>query len=146
MGSRFSVTPAYLVFLKTYCPLLYPRHLCRGVYSFRLSVRPFVWSFVRLFVRSFVLPSRSWNYFKVLRQAIRVEYISPTTIVFVFPFVRSYGRSFVCLFVRSYFRPVRGITSKFYVKQFEWSISHQPLIREHSYLDHRYPGGSAFIA
>ena len=43
--------------------LLYPRHLCRGVYSFRLSVRPFVCSFVR----SFVLPSRSWNYFKVLR-------------------------------------------------------------------------------
>ena len=38
--------------------LLYPRHLCRGVYSFRLSVRPFVCSFV--------LPSRSWNYFKVL--------------------------------------------------------------------------------
>ena len=29
-------------------------------------------------------------------------------IVFVFPFV--------CLFVHSYFRPVRGITSKFYVK------------------------------
>ena len=36
-----------------------PRHLCRGVHSFRLSVRSFV--------RSFVLPSRSWNYFKVLR-------------------------------------------------------------------------------
>ena len=27
--------------------LLYPRLLCRGVYSFRLSVRPFVRSFVR---------------------------------------------------------------------------------------------------
>ena len=25
---------------------LYPRHLCRGVYSFRLSVRPFICSFV----------------------------------------------------------------------------------------------------
>ena len=41
---------------------LYPRHLCRGVYSFRFSVRPFVCSFVRLFVRSFFrsyfLPSR----------------------------------------------------------------------------------------
>ena len=36
------------------CVLLYPRHLCRGVYSFRLSVRPFVCSFVRLFVRSLV--------------------------------------------------------------------------------------------
>ena len=32
--------------------LLYPRHLCRGVYSFRLSVRPFVCSFVRSFVRT----------------------------------------------------------------------------------------------
>ena len=42
---------------------LYPRHLCREVYSFRLSIRPFVCSFIR----SFVLPSRSWNYFKVLR-------------------------------------------------------------------------------
>ena len=27
--------------------LLYPRHLCRRVYSFRLSVRPFVCSLVR---------------------------------------------------------------------------------------------------
>ena len=32
--------------------LLYPRHLCRWVYSFRLSVRPFVCSFVRSFVRT----------------------------------------------------------------------------------------------
>ena len=37
---------------------LYPRHLCRGVYSFRLSIH--------MFVRSFVIPSLSWNYFKVL--------------------------------------------------------------------------------
>ena len=56
-------------------------------------------------------------------------------IVFVFPFdVRSLA-----------FCPVRGITSKFYVQELKWSISHQPLIRKHSYLDHRYPGGSAFI-
>ena len=34
--------------------LLYPRHLCRGVYSFRLDVCPFVRSYVRSFVRSFV--------------------------------------------------------------------------------------------
>ena len=33
---------------------LYPRHLCRGVYSFRFSVRPFVCSYVRSFVCSFV--------------------------------------------------------------------------------------------
>ena len=32
--------------------LLYPRHLCRRVYSFRLSVCPFVRSYVRMFVRS----------------------------------------------------------------------------------------------
>ena len=52
----------------SFCALLYPRHLCRGVYSFRLSVRPFVCSFIcSFFVRLFVFPSRSWNYFKVLR-------------------------------------------------------------------------------
>ena len=75
--------------------IIIPRHLCRGVYSFRLSVHPFVCSFVCSFVRTSVL-------FVELLQ------------------------SFTC-------------------KQLEWSISHQPLIRKHSYLDHRYPGGSAFI-
>ena len=35
-------------------PYLYPRHLCRGVYSFRLDVCPFVRSYVRSFVCSFV--------------------------------------------------------------------------------------------
>ena len=42
--------------------VLYSRHLCQGVYSFRLSVRPFVRlyirSFVCLFVRSYFLPVR----------------------------------------------------------------------------------------
>ena len=48
------------------------------------------------------------------------------------------------LYVRSWFRPF--ITSKFYyVKVSQVGISHQPLIRKHSYLDHRYSGGSAFI-
>ena len=55
------------VLLYSIFKFLYPRHLCRGVYSFRLSVRPFVCLFVRSFVHSFILPSRSWNYFKVLR-------------------------------------------------------------------------------
>ena len=32
--------------------LLYPRHLCRRVYSFRFSVRPFICSFVSSFLRS----------------------------------------------------------------------------------------------
>ena len=27
----------------------------------------------------------------------------------------------------------------------KWGISHQPLIRKHSYLNYMYPGGSAFI-
>ena len=31
------------------------------------------------------------------------------------------------------------------LKQLKWGISHQPLIRKHYYLDHRYHGGSAFI-
>ena len=46
------------------CPFissLYPRHLCRGVTSFRLSIR--------MFVRLFVLASRLWNYFTVLRSS-----------------------------------------------------------------------------
>ena len=30
-------------------------------------------------------------------------------------------------------------------KFLKWGISHEPLIRKHSYLDHRYPGGSSFI-
>ena len=34
---------------------------------------------------------------------------------------------------------------KFYVQVFQKSISPQPLIRKHSYLDHRYPGWQAFI-
>ena len=51
----------------TLCLLLYPRHLCRGVYSFRLSVRLFVRSYVRLFV----LPSRSWN----LRQSFASKFL-----------------------------------------------------------------------
>ena len=70
--------------------LLYTQHLCRGVYSFCLSVR--------MFVRSFVTPSHMSN----LRQ------------------------SFACKFLK-------------------WGISHEPLIRKHSYLVHRYPGGLAFI-
>ena len=57
---------------------LYPRHLCRVVYSFRLSVRPYICSFVRFsLVRSFVIPSLSWNYFKVLRYSFSsVVYLS----------------------------------------------------------------------
>ena len=77
--------------LSLYKVYLYPRHLCRGVYSFRLSVRPFVCSFVRNSV----------------------------------PFVE--------------------LLQSFTLRQVKRGISHQPLIRKQSFLDHRYPGGSAFI-
>ena len=70
---------------------LYPRHLCRRVYIV------FAFPFVRSYVRSFVIPSRSWN-------------LRPS---FAFKFLK-------------------------------WCISQQLLIRKHSYLDHSYPGGLAF--
>ena len=57
-------------------------------------------------------------------------------IVFVFPFV--------CLSF-SNFVPFVELLPSFTLKQIKWSISHQPLIRKHSYLDHKYPGGSTFI-
>ena len=85
------------------CFLLYPWHLCQGVYSFRLSVHPFV----RTYVRSFVC-------------------------------------SLVGLFVCDSVPFVESLQS-FTLKFLKWGISQQPLIRKHSYLDHRYPGGSAFI-
>ena len=67
--------------------LLYPRHLCRGVYSFRLDVCPFVRSYVRSFVRSFVrvfvrsLLSVTFVEFtsKFLVKVSLSEYISLTT-------------------------------------------------------------------
>ena len=65
-------------------------------------------------------------------------------IVFVFPFVCSSFRLYVRLFVRTSVLFVELLQS-FTFKQLEWSISRQPLIRKHSYLDHKYPGGSAFI-
>ena len=78
-----------------------PGFLCRGEYSFRLSIRPFVCAYVRSFVcsfvRSFVLPSVAWN----LRQSFALKFL-------------------------------------------KWCISQQLLMRNHSYLDHSYPGGLAF--
>ena len=50
---------------------LYPRHLCRGVYSFHLP-------FVRSYVRSYFHPVGGIT-LKFYVQATRVEYISPTT-------------------------------------------------------------------
>ena len=56
---------------------LYPRHLCRGVYSFRLSVCPFV----RLYVRSLVRTSVTFVEFvsEFYVQVSQVVYISATT-------------------------------------------------------------------
>ena len=50
---------------------------------------------------------------------------------------------FVCSFVRDSVNFMELLQS-FTLKQIKWAISHQPL-RKHSYLDHRYPGGSAVI-
>ena len=55
--------PDYVIFVYISVLFLYPRHLCRGVYSFRLSVRPFVCLFV--------IPSRSWN----LRQSFALKFL-----------------------------------------------------------------------
>ena len=56
-------------------------------------------------------------------------------IVFVFPFVRLYVRSFVR----------NSVTHQSFASKFlKWCISQQLLIRKHSYLDHSYPGGLAF--
>ena len=61
---------------------------------------------------------------------------------------RSSVRPFVCSFVRSFVPtsvPFVELLQSFTLKHLELSISHQPLIRKHSYLDHRDPGGSVFI-
>ena len=64
--------------------------------------------------------------------------------VFVFPYVCLYVRSFVHSSVRVSV-PVVELLQSFTVKFLNWGITHQPIIRKHSYLDHRYPGGLAFI-
>ena len=51
---------------------------------------------------------------------------------------------FAFLFVCSCVHHVRGIY-KFFTELRESFSSGVPLIRRHSYLDHMYPGGSAFI-
>ena len=57
-------------------------------------------------------------------------------VVFAFPFIHLY----VCLCVRH----VRGIYDRVFDKVV--LFSHEPLVRKHSYLDHRYLGVSAFIS
>ena len=54
----------------------------------------------------------------------------------------------VSMFVRSFIRdsvPFVELLQSFMLKFLKLGISQQPLIRKHSLLDHRYPGGSDFI-
>ena len=101
--------------------LLYPRHLCRGVYSFRLDVCPFVRSLLSVTFVEFTS--------KFLVKVSLSEYISLTTHqkAFIFePWVpervsfytmRLLVRSFVCVFVRSLLSVTFvEFTSKFLVK------------------------------
>ena len=55
--------------------LLYPQHLCRGIYSFRLDVRPFVLLFVRSLLSVTFVEFTS----KFLVKVSLSEYISLTT-------------------------------------------------------------------
>ena len=64
------------------------------------------------------------------------------------------SRLFLCWGVYSFRLSVRmfirdsvlsvELLQRFMLQFLKWGISQQPLIRKHSYLDHRYPGGSAF--
>ena len=49
---------------------------------------------------------------------------------------------FVCSFIRN---SIPFVELLFTLKQLKWGIFHQPLIRKHFHLDHRYPRGLAFI-
>ena len=64
-------------------------------------------------------------------------------IVFAFPFVRSSVRMFVSSLVRWFVSSVK--ISKFWLKFICWCISHELNIRNHSYLDYRYPIGLALF-
>ena len=64
-------------------------------------------------------------------------------IVFAFPFVRSSVRMFVSSLVRWFVSSVK--MSKFWLKFLCWCISHELYIRNHSYLDYRYPIGLALF-
>ena len=89
--NSFLVQKSELLYPRHLCrgvySFLYPRHLCRGVYSFRLDVCPFVRSYVRSLVRSFVrvfvrsLLSVTFVEFtsKFLVKVSLSEYISLTT-------------------------------------------------------------------
>ena len=60
-------------------------------------------------------------------------------IIFAFPFVRTFVRSCVCHIRGIYLKVFHKVALKF----LKWGISHELLIRKHSYLDHGYLGRSA---
>ena len=94
---------------------------------------------VRLFARRINQHTLSWTSAFRLKYALLYPGIYPEGyIVFTFPFVCS----FTCL---SRLWNLWQSFSQSCVKVSQVGISHEPLIRKHSYLDHRYPGGSAFI-
>ena len=85
MPNRLECEESIVVYSDFQCPLsfclsltfcsLYPLHLCRGVYSFRLSICPYMCSFVQSFVCLYFRPIRGITS-KFYMQATRVEYIS----------------------------------------------------------------------
>ena len=85
----------------------------------------------------FSISTNHWCWILFLAYLLILNIYTPSIyaegyIVFVFPFVHTSV-------------PFVELLQSFTCKQLEWSISHQSLIRKHSYLYNRYPGGSAFI-
>ena len=64
--------------------------------------------------------------------------------MFVGSFVGSFVHSFVSSFVR-YSGTFVEFMSKFLLKFLWWCISHELMIRNHSYFNHRYPIGFALF-
>ena len=69
--------------------------------------------------------------FEVMQASYTPGIYAEGYIVFAFPFVSSFVRSW-------------NLRQSFALKFLKWCISQQLLIRKHSYLDHSYPGGLAF--
>ena len=85
-----------------------------------------------------------WHYYHLTADIYTPGIYAEGYIVFVFLFVRTYVHLFVSSFVRDSV-PFMELLQSFTLKFLKWGISQQPLIKKHSYLDHRYTGGSAFI-
>ena len=123
-----------------------------------MFVCSFVRLFVRSFVRSFVLPSVAWN----LRQSFALKFLKwcisqqllirkhsyldhsyPGGLAFT-PWPRTPGSMPPGGARGQNLGHLKSVFSKFCYGFLE-VMSWEPLIRKHSYLDHRYPVGLAFI-